>query len=132
MKLNMNDLKNITPVGEEITLKYETNYNGEESELVIKVYPLTVEEKIDLQKKSDTLGALLKIKETTPEQTAEITRLNDEINLDYAFFTMRKISDDVTREFVKDNFPKKWYMQIFRATLKAEGISTKDIDAEKN
>jgi len=132
MKLTVNDLKNITPVGKEIGLKYEEGYDGEEKEIRLRIYPLTVEEKVILQERSDELNKLLKVKERTDEQDVRVIELNDEINLEYAFYTTRKVIDGITKEFIKDNFPKKWYMDIFRATLEAEGIKTSDIEKEKN
>lgn len=132
MKLSIKDLDNITPVGENITLKYEVGYNGKEEELNIRVYPLTVEEKINLQKKSDELNKLIKIKEPSDEENKEISDLSDSINLDYAYYTMKKISDDITIEYIKKNFPKSWYNDIFKATLRAEGINTDEIEKEKN
>jgi len=132
MKLTMNDLRNITPVGVNVNLKYEEGYNGDEKELTIRVYPLTVEEKISLQERSDKLNKLLRVKERSDEQEAEMLELNNDINLDYAYYTTKKVVPDITREFIKETFPKIWFNQIFKATLEAEGISAADIEKEKN
>ena len=132
MKLNISDLKNITPVGTAIKLQYETGYSGEEKTLDIRVYPLKVSEKILLQENSDALNKLVNIKERTPEQDKRVVELNDSINLDYAYYTMKKVCDDITREIIKESFPKTWYAQIFKATLKSEGIDVEEIQKEKN
>lgn len=132
MKLSITDLQNIKPVGKEIELKFETGYNGEEKSFKVKIYPLTVKEKVELQAKSDELNNLLKVTERTPEQDKRLTELNDEVNLDYAYFTTSKVIDGITREFIKDNFPRIWYSEIFKATLEAEGLKIDDIEKEKN
>jgi len=134
MKLSMQDLRNITPVGVEVELKYEEGYAGEEKEIKLRVYPLTVEEKVILQEKSDKLNKFLKIDDDirTDEESKAMVDLSNEINYDYAFFTCKKVIPDITREFIIKSFPKIWYNIIFRATLEAEGISASDIEKEKN
>lgn len=132
MKLSVNDLKNITPTGVNIELSYEKDYSGTEEKIELRVYPLTVEEKILLQEKSDKLNQLLKLKDRSDEQEKELITLNDDINLEYAYLTTKKVISDITRDFIKSNFPKKWYAQIFKATLEAEGINPDDIEKEKN
>lgn len=129
----MEDLKNITPVGEKLKLDYERDYNGNIESLEITVYPLTAGEKIEIQKHSDILNKLVKIGEKrTPEEDEELVNLNNMINNKYAYFTMKKNIPDITEEFIKEKFPSKWFKAIFYAVLKAEGIDTKDIEKEKN
>ena len=132
MKLSIKDLENITPTGKNIVLKYEEGYNGTEKEVTMRIYPLTVKEKIDVQHLNDELQILLKVKEPTEAQEKAIIELNNNINTKYAFYSVRKVIEDVTEEFIKDSFPKAWYMDIFKATLAAEGIDPKKIDEEKN
>ena len=132
MKLNIEDLKNITPVGKEIELEFEKGYSGEQSSIKVRVYPLTVQEKITIQKESDELNKLIKIKERTEAEDARLIELNDLLNVEYAFFTTSKSIEGITREFIKENFPKAWYQKLFTAALEAEGIKSSDIEKEKN
>lgn len=134
MKLSMNDLKNITPVGVNVLLHYEEEYSGESKDIELRVYPLTVKEKLEVQGLNDALAIANKVKEEdrTDEQIKNIIDLNEKINLQYALFAVRKTIPDVTIEFIKEKFPRIWYQTIFLATLEAEGITKADIEKEKN
>ena len=132
MKLSMSDLKNMTPVGEVLELEYEKDYNGVAEKWELKVYPLKTQEKLEIQALNDNLLKLSKKKELTPEEEKELHKLNEEINLKYAHYTMRKTMPDITEEFIKEKFPSMWFKKIFEATLKAEGINLDEIKAEKN
>ena len=72
MKLTMKDLENISPTGEEITLKFERDYNGAEEEIKVMVYPLTTEEKIEIQLLNDDLSPLAKKKERSDEEDKKL------------------------------------------------------------
>jgi len=132
MKLSMKDLQNITPTGVNIILKYEEGYSGIEKDVTMRIYPLTVAEKIEIQQLNDKLQLLIKLKEPTEAQETAIVDLNSTINIKYAFYSVKKVMEDITEEFIRDSFPKSWFMTIFKATLEAEGINPKKIDEEKN
>ena len=128
----MKDLQNITPTGVNIILKYEEGYSGIEKDVTMRIYPLTVAEKIEIQQLNDKLQLLIKLKEPTEAQETAIVDLNSTINIKYAFYSVKKVMEDITEEFIRDSFPKSWFMTIFKATLEAEGINPKKIDEEKN
>lgn len=154
-KFNIQDLKNITPTGEVVLLPFESDYDGNIEEFELRVYPLTVEEKVQidilkekfqkLHKKFTYLENKLKSLTKDTKLTAEeldkktdiIEKQSDPISIELGdilnqiayqivYFTVKKTQKDITPESTKNMFTKKWNDIIVAKVGELEGITPKE------
>jgi len=124
--------ENIVSVHKLLKLEYEKDYSGQKQELLVKVYPYTVEEKLELTNLNKKLQKLLK-QDNYDEKEVEI--LNEEIMIKSALYVLKKDDPSVDEEIVK-KMPKDWRIKLSYKALEFEGfeedqlkkLSKKEID----
>ena len=118
--------KNIVPVHKTLVLEYEEEYSGEKQELITKIYPFTLEEKMKIKNKTDKVSEDLK---SDNETIVENARKEQEENT-YKTIHMVLVKDDptITTDIIK-RMPDDWYDKIVMKALEFEGI-TEDVMKE--
>jgi len=114
--------KNIVSVHKTLKLSYEEDFNGETKEIEVRIYPYTVEEKLEISNMAEEAQALSKSE--NKEDIEKAKKLYDRIATLSAYYILKKDDKDIDEETV-NKMPNEWLNQIATKALEFEGI-TKD------
>ena len=117
--------ENIVSVHKLLKLEYEKEYTGEKQELLVKVYPYTVQEKLELSNLNDALKKLL---DDDNADAKEVELLNEELNYKSAFYILRKDDKEITEDIIK-KLPKDWINKLVYKTLEFEGFTEEQLNS---
>lgn len=119
---------NIVPLPKTLVYKYQDGYEGMEKEITFKIYPYTVEEKLEMQNKNKLIRGHLDTK--TEEGTTKANKLLEELGYTSAYYVLKKEDKDIKMETIK-KLPISLIDEIAFKALEFEGI-TKDSIKEQS
>lgn len=105
--------ENIVSVHKVLKLEYEAGYSGSKKELIVKVYPYTVEEKLNLANLNEQLKAA--------KTDEEIKSYSEELNIKSALYVLQKDDEEADEEVVK-KLPAEWINKLTYKALEFEGF----------
>lgn len=101
VKIGIDKLRGIAPVGKDVEIEYEDPeaYDGNVKKLTLRLYPLTVEEELEIQQRTEEN----KIQKTDePEVQAKKAKAQEEGLHTMILYALRKAVDGITLEDVKN------------------------------
>ena len=117
--------ENIVSVHKLLKLEYEKNFTGEKQELLVKVYPYTVAEKLELTNLNNRAQELINDKNADP---AEVDSISNELNHKSAYFILKKDDANIDMETVS-KIPKEWINKLIYKALEFEGLTEDQLNS---
>lgn len=126
VKISIDKLEGIAPVGKDVEIEYEKEgeYSGNVQKLTLRLYPLTVEEELEIQQKTEENKIK---KDDSPEVIAEKRKKQEETLHTMVFYALRKAVDGITLERVK-TLPYPVHERVIREMYLFKGV---DLDLVK-